>query len=382
MPKFTLYIIGLIALSLTACPLHAESPIAIKKDHPERYVVKPGDSLIDVANLFLEDGWQWPKVWLGGSHSNDPNLVYPGDVITLNYNEQGKPYLSAAKSTDLKVVKLNPKVRIEELSLPIPTIPLTAIHQFLIHPQIIEANSLNDAPYILSTGRGRLLASNNQKIYIRHSTNRLAHDRYFIVRPGELYKHAETGETLGQEALIVGEVEKLRDGDPATARVLRSNRHIREGDRLMPSDDAEAFTRFYPSIPDAFINCTIIDVHDGINQIGPLDIVVLDCGRDKGLVAGDILTIDKKGETIDDPNYVDPNALDRQIRTRTEWMDGDREYSKVEQWFIPDRNGRVKLPDEPVGALMIFRTFNRLSFGLVMKASDNIYLNDKARTPN
>ena len=41
----------------------------------------------------------------------------------------------------------------------------------------------------------------------------------------------------------------------------------------------------------------------------------------------------------------------------------------------------VKLPDEKAGQLMIFRTFEKVSLGLVLKASRSIHVLDNVKTP-
>ena len=41
----------------------------------------------------------------------------------------------------------------------------------------------------------------------------------------------------------------------------------------------------------------------------------------------------------------------------------------------------IKLPNERVGLLMVFRTFDRVSYGLVMQASEPITNADLVETP-
>ncbi len=41
----------------------------------------------------------------------------------------------------------------------------------------------------------------------------------------------------------------------------------------------------------------------------------------------------------------------------------------------------VRLPDEEAGMVMVFRTTEKVSFGLVMQATRAIHINDYVRTP-
>ena len=42
---------------------------------------------------------------------------------------------------------------------------------------------------------------------------------------------------------------------------------------------------------------------------------------------------------------------------------------------------QVKIPDDRAGLLMVFRTYDRLSYGLVLSASRSLAVQDKLRNP-
>ena len=197
-----------------------------------------------------------------------------------------------------------------------------------------------------------------------------------------MYRHAETNEVLGQEAIFVGEVEKIRNGDPVTAQVIRTEIEIKPGDRLIPANMEEPITRFYPNAPEEPTHCAIISGLNRLTKMGQYDVVALDCGEDAGLVPGDVLTVDQRGDTMFDPFWYDEEAPDRRIRSRHDWMDGKFAYPKMEKWTLPDPNSEITLPDEPIGTIMVFRTFPHVSFALIMKANDAISLLDKVRNPD
>lgn len=357
-------------------------PIQLKSGYPTTYVVQPEDTLLSIAEKFLVAPWQWPQVWRGNPDLASPNLIYPGDIVVVS-EEGGKPVLSIKRTHGAPVVKLSPQVRTEQLEMPIPTIPISAIHQFLTRPYVVKANELDAAPYVVDAGKNRLLASPpGHKLYIRNQGKPIHNQHFYVVRPGALYKHAETGAVLGQEAIYLGEIRTIRQGDPITAEVVAAEKEIKVGDRLIPANLERPIEAFYPSSPERKVRCSIISNLNGISLIGRYDVVALDCGANVGLVPGDILAIDQRGNTIYDSQYYDKAGPDRRIQSRHDWMSGQIPYQKMERWTLPDPASKLQLPDEPVGMLMVFRTFNKVSFGLVMRSSDTISLLDRVRNPD
>ena len=98
--------------------------------------------------------------------------------------------------------------------------------------------------------------------------------------------------------------------------------------------------------PETEISGSIISVLNGVTQIGRYDIVVIDRGTNDGLEVGHVLNIYHSGALVTDP------------------------YSRI-------KNEYVKLPDELAGVLMVFRTFDRVSFALVMQANQALHVTDR-----
>ena len=171
-----------------------------------------------------------------------------------------------------------------------------------------------------------------------------------IVRPGGPYKDADTGEILGYEAIYIGSTELQRTGDPATVFINTTERESVIGDRLIAAGEEKATANFTPHAPPMPIQGTIISVLGGVSQIGQYNVVVIDRGLEDGLKPGTVLRVDQRGETIRDT-------------------------------VTPDSRDTVKLPDEEAGLLMVFRTFERVSFGLVMHATRVMHVDDKVRNP-
>lgn len=333
----------LLSLFLFGSVIAADSP-ALKANHPDRYVVQRGDTLWDISDRFLLAPWRWPEIWQVNPQIQNPHLIYPGDVIELTYVD-GKPRLSLKRGS---LVKLSPRIREGALDGAIPAIPISAIQPFLSRPYVLDAAAL-DSPYIVSFGQDHIVGSSDVKAYVRSLTETQP-VHFDVVRPGKEYRDADTNELLGYEGLYVGSAELLKTGDPATVMLKNMELEYILGDRLVPETLETTESNFIPKAPLQPISGSIIAVLNGVSQIGQYNIVVLDRGSHDGLSAGDVLNINRRGPEIRDT------------------------VSKI-------AGTKVKLPDEPAGLLMVFRVFDRVSFGLVMKATDAMHLGDRVVNP-
>jgi hypothetical protein len=240
-------------------------------------------------------------------------------------------------------------VRSTPLDTAIPAIPIDAIRQFLTQPYVVDEGELDQAPYIVAHAGEHIIGGAGNRVYVR-AIQSDDQQRFDVVRPGGPYKDADTGEVLGYEALYIGDAALQSTGDPATLELVRTEQETLEGDRLIPSVADKPLTTFYPKAPDQPVDGSIIAVLGGVTQIGQYQVVVLDRGLQDGLQPGDVMAIDTLGETISDD--VSPNRWDK-----------------------------VKLPNEEAGHLMVFRTFPRVSFALVMDATRAIHVLDRVRNP-
>jgi hypothetical protein len=319
----------------------------VKSDHPDRYVVKKGDTLWDIAELFLRDPWLWSDIWYVNPQIENPHLIYPGDVLELAY-VNGKPQLRVVKRGP-RVVKLSPQVRSTPWDGSIPTVPIDAIAPFLSRPYVVGEDELDAAPYVVDFADEHILGGAGMRAYVR-SIETASPKKFDVVRPGGVYKDAETGEVLGYEALFVGSGLLKRTGDPATVFISNTEREMVAGDRLLPVSEEKTLSDFYPKPPKSQVSGAIIDVLNGVSQIGQYNVVVLDRGAADGLEAGTVLQVDQRGETVRDT-------------------------------VAKAAGTTVTLPDEKAGLIMVFRTFERVSFALVMEAERPMHVLDKVRNP-
>ena len=393
-------ILGLITFTAQA------DTVAINSDHPEQYTVKKGDTLWDISGMFLRQPWRWPEVWKGNPQIADPHLIYPGDVISLTYVD-GKPMLVASAPGMIvngRNVKLSPVVREHERKEAIPTIPVDVIQSFLSRPLVVNEDEMDDWPYIVASYDEHLIASDGNKIYVRGLDDNAASQRYSVYRKGEAYispeKNGEKDVVMGYEALYVGEAVIEDTGDPATGYIVNSNREIITGDRLIQEDEV-INSEFIPRPPAVDAQGNIISVVDGVNQIGQYQVVVLDIGADDGIETGNVLGIYQKGAVVND-KIASGIKRDKQVedilKRREENGYDDGLGGALEDFFdslivtkhqfdekfpvfanVKDKKEEIQLPDNNAGVLMVIRTFDNISYGLVMNTTSPVHINDRVK---
>lgn len=339
------HFLGLVLAALLSAPVTAEE-IALNPNHPDTYVVVKGDTLWDISERFLRDAWLWPEVWYVNPQIDNPHLIYPGDVISLVYVD-GKPQLRVQRGR--QTVKLSPTAREERIDRAIPTIPIDAIKQFLTQPLVVEEGELEKGPYVVESADEHLVTGAGDRIYVRGIDENQG-GRYSVYEPGDKLIDPDTKEVLGIQAIYLGDAVVERFGDPSTLGLERTTREVAIGDRLKPVSGDEIHASFLPHAPPEGSTGRIISVYDGVTQIGRYQIVAINRGTREGVEVGHVFRISKAGEEVLDT-------------------------------VTPNKKDKVTLPDEDAGLLMVFRTFEKVSYGLIMEATRPIHVLDRLSTP-
>lgn len=330
----------------------------VKPAHPVRYVVKRGDTLWDIAALFLRDPWVWPEIWSVNPQIENPHLIYPGDVITLTWLggeprlQVTRPGAEEAAREGLTVEQLEPQVREVPLDQAVPTIPADAIRQFLNRPSVLAKEELDAAPYIVGNYEGRLISAEGDIVFARGFPDGGPQaQRYNVVRPGDALTDPGTGEVLGYEAIYAGQGRITAVGDPARVSLTHSTREILRGDRLFPTGQDPTRANYLPREPDETVEGQIIALFDAISQVGSKQVVVVNLGARDAMEPGTVLGIRQSGGSVTDPYTQD------------------------------DDEQQVTLPPQDVGTLMVFRVFDKVSYGLIMQSTRAINLHDVVTNP-
>ncbi len=335
--------------------------ITYEPEYPETYIVQKGDTLWDISSVFLRDPWHWPEIWFKNPQVENPHLIYPGDVLAIIYvggvkrvqivrrGEDGQ-ILSTGGSSGMQVVKLSPRVRTQSIDASIPSIPIDNIRHLLSRPLVIDKEELDGSAYILSSVDSHLINSINDRLYVRKLDTSSGNGRYQIFRPNKPVYDPVTEELLGYEAIYVGETKLLAGGDPATVLVTNSVREILRNDRVLPIDNTNFERDFFPKPPATQVRGEVLSLLDAISMLGQYQTIALNLGSRDGIETGNLLVIKRVGDAIRDSEEEDPTF-------------------------------RVKLPDERIGMAMIVRSFEKMSYALVMEASRPVSVSDYVESP-
>lgn len=333
---------------------HGRSAIKLRPDAPQQYTVVKGDTLWDISGLFLQDPWYWPEIWQVNPQIQNPHLIFPGDVLSLVWVD-GQPQILLNRGTS-GLDRLSPQIRVHPLEEAIPTIPYDALSSFLTKPAVMSKAEALSLPYVLEIKESHIVAASGFTVYIRGGDMEVG-QRYNVMHIGEPLYDPDTRNVLGYQAHFVGTGRVSATGDPAKMFLTETSRETLRGDRLVSQDTNQA-QDFIPSAPDVIVNGRIISVLDGVALIGQYQVVVINRGSMHGIRTGNVLSIFQDGETVNDP-YADQSMFSKL------WKGGER----------------VKIPDEQAGQLMIFRTQEDISYGLVMRATSEIKVYDKVVNP-
>ncbi|MFO1465054.1 MAG: LysM peptidoglycan-binding domain-containing protein [Steroidobacteraceae bacterium] len=334
----------------------AEAPAAgpvLAPGAPESYVVKRGDTLWGISKMFLRDPWYWPEIWHANPQIQNPHLIYPGDTLRLVYID-GQPHVTLERGDAARV---QPRVRSQPLEDAIRAIPYEIIAAFMSKPSVITKEDIKKAPYVLASRDRHVVMAEGNTVYARgFDAPAEVGSHYNIVRVGEKLRDPDGGDVIGYDGIFTAAGKVTRGGDPTTLLLTESGRETLAGDKLF-SGSVDVPLDFVPSAPKIKVDGQIISVHDGVEMIGQYQVVVINRGARHGLVPGNVLGIYRLGEVVP-----------------------DREKNRlVHNLTVFAKN--VRLPEERTGTFMVFKTFDRISYGLVMEAKNTIKVLDKIKNP-
>lgn len=350
--------IKMLLAALFVASIAMADTIRLNPDAPERYVVVKGDTLWDISGMFLENPWQWPEIWALNQQIDNPHLIYPGDELALVWIEGQQRITTIRRGSEGNTIRLRPNegdgtvtlqpaVRATPIENAIPAIERQHIQAFLNGNRIVSAQTLADSGYVVAGEEGRRLLGVGDRMYARGEWQG-ADPSYEVFEPGVEIIDNETGELLGVEAISLGEARLERvQGPIGTFDVVRSFENIGPNDRLLSLPAETVQPVFYPSEPEAPILGEVVHVPGGVAYAGQFDVIIINKGEAEGIVPGNVIQIWRQGAMVTDP-----------------------------------QTGEImQLPNEAGGTGMIFRTFEKLSYVLILESETPVEIGDAISNP-
>lgn len=346
-------------------------------DAPDSYTVKRGDTLWGISGMYLRRPWRWPELWgMNMQAIANPHLIYPGQVLYLDKRD-GYARLSTARPMgdggEPGVVRVSPSTRSESLAqAALPTLQPHLIEPFLAEPLVVDAETLLRAPRLIATTDERVLMASGDRAYARGTAEAPLRKgdglprQYRVFRDAVALKDPISGEVLGYEAkylgladLIEGETsleivdgkgEKHEQASPATVDLSRAKTEMRAGDRLLPAPE-RTYMNYAPHAPQSAVKAHVVSLYgdQAVRWAANNQVIAINKGTQDGMDVGTVLELTRRGVRI-----VDKTG---------------------------DKKEEVQLPDERNGHAMVFRTFDRVSYALILEARRGVEVGDSLTSP-
>lgn len=387
-------IISLIILCSWSATARAATAGDLADGAPERYVVIKGDTLWGIAKRFLKDPWKWNELWKANQGQiPNPNKIYPGDVLVLDKSAAEM----RLKLLSMATVKLSPQVRTAPTAAEaVPTIRAADIEPFLSKPLVIVKNQLADAPRIVRTQESRVALGAGDIAYVQ-GLNKDQGRFWQMFRPGPPLIDPVSNETLGYEAIYLGEAKVNTPGEVTTIEIISSPQEVYAGDYLLPSPREVTLDGYAPHAPAKKVDARIIALYTELFETGPGSVIVLNKGSRDGLEPGSVLAIYRN---LDAPTYtlresslwgrtgLFYSAKNPNTNYQNEPL-GDRNspvYGRIGPMGAQFKNDKdnipvVSMPIERYGLMMVFRVFDTASYALVMNATRPVNILDIGTNP-
>ena len=349
-------------------------PLAeLSPDAPDTYIVKSGDTLWGISGMYLKRPWRWPELWgMNLQAIRNPHLIFPGQTLHLE-KTGGFARLRTSAPGALETVRVSPRTRSNSLSeSALPTLKSHLIEPFLAEPLVVDADTLSQAPRIVGTTEDRVLMSVNDRIYARaDAASPMRAEpgeprQYRIFRNAVALKDPMTGDVLGYEAQYLGKAVMVRgegyedsangkggitsDYVPATLDITSIKEEIRAGDRLLPAPP-RTFTSYVPHAPGVDVDARVVSIYgsSAVANAAQNNVIAINRGTQDGIEVGHVLNLLTKGSRIRDTTA--------------------------------EQRSEIKLPSESNGVVMVFRTFDRVAYALILDVSTPVRVGDRLVNP-
>lgn len=361
----------LLTLSLIACStISLADQLKINDNAPKKYVVVKGDTLWDISSIFLNQPWLWPKLWRLNPEIHNPHLIYPGDIISLVYDENGEPMLVLDSPKVKPSYKWSPKIRQKNKEeSAIKLLPLEVIAPFLKYDHLFSAEQLGKLPHVIGSDEGYRSSITGFKVYVNKDLE--LSKTYAIYNKGVEVFDPDTKQSLGFYVDLVATGQAIRtgemdDNEPATLKISTAKREIRSGDYVVPVNEGQMLPSIFTmKAADESVRGSIIKAASEGREFGKLEVVMLNRGTDHQVVVGDIMSIKRLS-----PGVVETDKGPKYTHEASRW-----------HRLLSSEGSDYKMPEEYLGELMIFKVYPQASMALILKTEKPARLLDIVTAP-
>jgi hypothetical protein len=337
---FKAYIAHPLLIAIASCFLLTVSAQA-QTDETVRHTIVKDDTLWGLATQYLESPWLWPELWEQNTYIENPDLIYPDDVLIISPDS-----IRLIRNKRLSVNKLSPQVRATP-SHAITTLNPSIIMPFLVQSIVVEPGVLDNAAYVLEGIDGKIVLGKFSRFFATGLKESDATE-YLLFGKGRVLRDDVTGTVYGIESDHLGTARLIRiDGDIAELEITKANLEVYPGEYLIPIEEPSELPRYFPHRPDQQIDTRILSVPKGLDEAGRNDVVIISGGKTDGVEEGHVMEVFSHAGKIRDP--------------------------KTDKF--------ITVPDTNIGNLMVFKAYEKVSYALLMETSESVMVGDRESSP-
>jgi len=249
---------------------------------------------------------------------------------------------------------------------PIPTIALADIEQHLTNQQVVTLDEYDDLPVLVGSERDTLFYKNTDVVFINQKL--VKGKKYGIYSKGRAFSSPKTNQMLGLELKLVAQGRVLESASISQLTLTNVKSEVKNGQVLMPLREGDLPVNFLPKAAPKNVVSSIIGSSTLYRESGKHSVVIIDGGSQQGIMQGSVFSAYKPGKI----QFVDSSGVVRD-------PDNYRSFDRLKAYFVDDET--QKLPDVYRGRVMVFRSFENLSYALILDIKRPIRLGDELINP-
>jgi len=312
-------------------PADAVSSTKVKADVSQPYLVKKGDTLWDIANHFFKNPHQWLKIWEHNLYITNPDLIYPGNKIWFDGNRLG----------GLSMSRPQPQVIIRQVERLEGHMDSSLLMTSLQRQGFIHPDQMQGVGYIVDSPDDRLNFGAHDVVYLKLEHPAKVGTLFDVFRNTDILHDPNSGNALGVLVKHLGQIQISSEKDGVfKGIVVKAFEEISRGDRIMPARTIDHHLVLKQS--RTHLLGTVIYIRNEAHEAAQHQVLGINLGLKDGLEAGMRLSIYKAGRLVGD---------------------------KVS-------GGKVLLPEEQIGEVLVLATQPQASIALITKSTAPINIGD------